>query len=734
VPGNPIQEFLSQFRIPFLGENLLKKFENEQSPLRAELLSTSQLEQYSETLAQTHVISNAPTAEQLIKRLEENEAVLVEVRQLLIESAQENSPVSPAGEWLLDNFYLIEEQIQTGRKHFPKGYSETLPKLAKGPLAGYPRVYHIALELISHCDGRVDLDILNAFVQAYQKVTPLNLGELWAIPIMLRLALIENLRRLAAQMAIDRINKNLADNWADRMIAIAEKDPKSLILATADMARSNPPMASSFVAEITRRLLGKGPALTLPLTWIEQRLAETGQTTNSLVQQETQKLAAAQVSMSYSIGSLRFIISTDWRDFVENNSVVEKILRQDPDGIYGQMDFRTRDQYRHQVENLAKRSKWPELKVAQHVIALAKEREHDINVEARKKHVGYYLIGKGLSETEKKLDIRFTRSEKIYRGACSIPLFWYTGSILLITTVLTGLLTYRAYLEGLAIGWIFLAGLISLVAMSQMAVAIINWLATILVKPIFLPRLDFSLAIPQQAKTIVVVPTLIGSAAEVEQLAETMEVRYLANRLDHLYYALLTDFRDSKVEAHEEEENILAFAKQRFEELNKKYRRQEHDIFFLFHRARKWNDAEQTWMGHERKRGKLDDLMSFLRGKREEKFQLVVGDVSILEDVKYLITLDTDTQLPREAAWKIIGTKAHPLNEAHFDEKKKRVTRGYGILQPRIAISITQQATSWYAKLHGSEPGIDPYTQAVSDVYQDALGGGFIYWKGYYRY
>src|SRR6187431_1474488 len=276
----------------------MRKYENEKSPLREELFSTEQLQQYAASLAETHVLSTEPATEQLLKRLDENEAILLEVRNLLIESAKENSSISPAGEWLLDNFYSIEEQIQTGKKHFPKAYSDTLPRLASGTFVGLPRVYHIALEIIAHSDGRVDPENLYSFITAYQGVTNLKLGELWAIPIMLRIALIENLRRLAATIARDRINKNLADYWADKMTETAEKDPKGLIVVTADMARSNPPMVSSFVAELTRRLLGKGPALSLPLSWIEQRLSENGLTTNILVHQENQKQAADQVSMS----------------------------------------------------------------------------------------------------------------------------------------------------------------------------------------------------------------------------------------------------------------------------------------------------------------------------------------------------------------------------------------------------------------------------------------------------
>ncbi len=730
MPGNPLQDLLSQFRIPFLGENLLRKYEKEKSPLRSELLSTTQLESYAESLAQTHVIGSGSTTDLLIGRLNANEETLMEVRQLLVESAKENTIMSPAAEWLLDNFYLIREQIKTARLHFPKGYSDTLPKLAKGPLAGYPRVYHVAFELISHCDGRVDIDTLNAFVDAYQKIQPLQLGELWAIPIMLRLALIENLRRLAGQIAVERINKNLADNWANRMIAIAENDPKSLIVATADMARSNPPMTDSFVAEITRRLLGKGPALALPLSWIEQRLAENGLTTNALIQQETQKLASAQVSMSNSIASLRFLIGTDWRVFVEENSLVEHILREDLDGVYGQMDFHSRDHYRHQIEKLAKLSKLPEHQVAREVISLSHVQTPNEVKDWRKRHVGYFLIDQGVKATEQKLNIKFSRLENIKRSFRAIPLFWYITSILLITIALTLALAWRGHDEGLSIGWIAVISLMAMVVMSHLAVSIINWLVTVLIKPDFLPRMNFVGSIPSGSKTMIVVPTLISSTSTLDELIETMEVRYLANPQEHLHYALLTDFPDSDQEISEEEKAILVYAKKRIEGLNKKYLREFNDLFYLFHRPRQWNPAETAWMGYERKRGKLADLMHVLRGKGEKQFQLIVGDREVLVEIRYILTLDTDTQLPREAAWKIIGTISHPLNRAFFDEEINRVTEGYGILQPRIATNLSQSSSSWYARLHSLDFGIDPYTRTVSDVYQDALSEGSYIGKG----
>jgi hypothetical protein len=326
------------------------RYSGDEQPLRSELFSADQMKQHGKTLADSHEPALERAEDRLLLRLAENELVLIETRNLVTEALKTDRRITPAGEWLLDNFYLIEEQIRTARRHLPKGYSRELPSLRNGPSAGFPRVYDIALETISHGDGRVDPENLSSFVAAYQSVTVLKLGELWAIPIMLRLALIENLRRVAARIATDRLDRNRADHWADRMTETAEKDPNSLILLVADMARSNPPMVSSFVAEFARRLQGQSPALALPLTWIEQQLSQSGMTIEQLVHSENQQQAADQVSISNSIGSLRFLGATDWRQFVETLSVVEDTLREDPGEAYGKMDFATRDRYRHVVD------------------------------------------------------------------------------------------------------------------------------------------------------------------------------------------------------------------------------------------------------------------------------------------------------------------------------------------------------------------------------------------------
>ena len=731
---------LTRLRDKLLGNSIVKKYSASEPPLRAELFSAYRMEQHGKVLAGLHKVSPDHAPERLLARLADNESVLLDVRHQIAEAVKAEHKITPAGEWLLDNFYLIEEQIRMTRKHLPKGYSRELPKLLYGPSAGLPRVYDIALETISHGAGRVDLENLSSFVQAYQTAALLNLGELWAIPIMLRLALIENLRRVAARIAADRIDRNRADYWADLMMETAEKDPKSLILAIADMARSDPPMVSAFVAELVRRLKGQGPALSLPLTWIEQRLSEYGQTVEQMVQAENQLQAADQVSISNSIGSLRFLDAMDWRKFVEEMSVVEQTLREDPGGVYGRMDFSTRDRYRHVIEKIARNSLLSESEVASRAIGLTSKntvsQESGQYFDDRSKHVGFYLIDKGLPQLEQRAEVRLSVFKVFRRFISRFPLFLYLSSITLITLMFSGGLLARAYAAGMR-GWqLMLIGILSLLCTSQLAVALANWVSTLIVKPRPLPRMDFSGGIPRDLRTLAVVPALLTGTQNIEDLIGALEVRFLANQDENLHFGLLTDFCDADKEVLPDDGELLHLARKRIEELNKKYMGGKNDTFFLFHRPRRWNPGEQFWMGYERKRGKIGELILFLnagtKGAAKERFSLIAGDTAILSDVKYLITLDTDTQLPRDSARQFVEAMAHPLNRPQYSEDRQRVVSGYSILQPRLAVSLPGTNLSRYARIFGSEPGIDPYTRVVSDIYQDLFQEGSFIGKGIY--
>ena len=706
------------------GDTLAEKYAAAEPPLRSELFSADEMEQHGRTLADSHKFGLRRGPDRLLARLVENEGVLVEAFKLLTESAEASRRITPAAEWLLDNSFLIEEEIRTARRHFPEKYSLELPRLAAGPSAGLPRVYDIALEAVSHGDARVDPESLNRFVSAYQKVEDLKLGELWAIPIMLRLALIENLRRVGARVVAGMIDRNQADEWADEMISVAEKDPTNLILVIADMARSSPPLVNSFVAALARRLQGQSSALALPLTWMEQRLSASGSTIEQMVQSETQSQAANQLSISNSIGSLRALGAIDWREFVETMSSVERILREDPDRVYGRMDFSTRDRYRHVVESMARHGPMSESEVARKAIELSSAGEIA--------HVGFYLIDNGRVQLEQAVGVRLPWDEVVRRGCARFPLSLYLGGSVLLTASFTLALALKARSDGLAPWWLAVIAVSALLATSHLAVALVNWLATLIALPDLLPRLDFSRGIQPGSRTLVVVPTMLTSQRGVNDLAEALEVRFLANRDAHLHFGLLTDFSDAREETLPEDEALLKRARERIEGLNRKYENPDRDTFFLFHRPRTFNARDRIWMGYERKRGKLGALNALILEGSKEAFSLIVGETEILREVKYVITLDTDTQLPRDSARAFAGTMAHPLNRPRYDETKKRVVQGYGILQPRMAVSLPSTNRSRYARLCGSEAGLDPYTRAVSDVYQDLFHEGSFIGKGIY--
>ncbi len=716
--------------------SISSNYPDEEPPLRSELFSADQLEQHGKVLAATHVLTSARAQNPLLARLAENETVLISVCSLLTETVADKRRITPAEEWLLDNFYLIEEQIRTAKRHLPKAYSRELPRLIHGVASGLPRVYAIALEAISHGDGRIDSGGFSRFVAAYQTVSPLNLGELWAIPIMLRLALIENLRRVAVRIATGRLERNLADTWVDRMIEVAVTAPNSLILLTADMARSDPPMTASFISEFTCRLQGQGAALVLPLTWVEQQLDESNLTIEQLVQSGNQQQAADQLSIGNSIGSLRFLGAADWRQFVESMSVVEQILRTDPGAAYAEMDFTTRDYYRHQIEKIARRCELSENEVATQAIELATIAAASKGQNDRAAHVGFYLIDQGCAELEKKVKYRVSVFDPVFRMGRRYSLGWYLGAIGFITLLFTESLTLTAYTNAIPTEVWVLVSIVSLIASSQLAVALVNWLATLLASPSPLPKMDFSTGVPPAFRTLVIVPTLLTNADNVEALIEALEVRFLANRDDCLQFGLLTDFPDAKQEVLPEDAPLLHLVQERIIELNHKYGDLEDasngDKFFLFHRARQWNPHEKLWMSYERKRGKLGDLNSLLRGGSADRFAVVVGRLASLTNVRYVITLDTDTDLPRDAGRQMVGAMAHPLNRPIYDEVKQRITTGYGIMQPRVSINLAGANRSRYARLHSEEAGIDPYTRAVSDVYQDVFHEGSFIGKGIY--
>ena len=708
-------------------------------PFRGELLGAEGLASHARALARRQRVAEVPARPSrrrwfgardigpLLRRLGETEALLEEARDALTDAADREVEISAAGDWLLDNFYVVQEHIRDIRQNLPGSYYQELPKLADGALAGYPRVYELAIELIAHTEGHLDVENIGLFVREFQDGAPLNMGELWAIPTMLRIGLVENIRRLALRVMRRLEELESADRWAARLQEASKESPKALTDALGEFVDRHPRLTPMFVARLYQQLRAY-QAEFRKLLWLEQWIAEEALTPEDAVSRSNQRLALTQVMMANHLTSLRRIARLDWDRFFESQSLTEAVLREDPSRHYVRMTFDTRDRYRHVVEDIARRARQPEEEVARQAVALAAARQGD---GAREAHVGFFLIDVGRRELEQAAGYREGVHERIDRILHRHPNTVYFGGIALITALLLTALFAVAGAAGAGVQALLL--LLSLVPASEIAISAVNQLLTVMLPPRRLPKMELrEHGIPDPLRTVVAVPTLFPSVEVVREQLEHLEVQYLANREANLHFVILSDFTDAAAEHVPGDDAILAAAVEGIEALNRTYGDGGEQVFYLFHRPRVWSERQGVWMGWERKRGKLASFNHFLRGGPTEAFSTVVGDLRALRDVRYVITLDSDTVLPHDAAALLIGTLAHPLNAAVYDPALGRVVRGYGILQPRVGVALASAYRTRFAAIHSGHPGVDPYTTAVSDVYQDLYGEGSYTGKGIY--
>ena len=695
-------------------------------PIRGELLGADRLAERARTVAREQKLAARPRAgHRLLERLDQSRRILAVAHDRLAAAEERDHDVGPAGEWLLDNLHVVQEHILEVRESLPRRYYRELPELAGGGLGGYPRVYEIAIALISHTEARVELDDLSLFVAAFQEIAPLRIGELWALPAMLRLGLIESVRRMALRSVRRLEELEAADHWAARLTRAARGSDGGLETALAEFLDRPPELTPTFVARFLQQLRFEG-GTSAPLRSLERWVVEHGMSAEDASGRATERVALTQVMMANSITSLRTIARLDWEHFVERHSVLEAELRRDPGGVYSRMTFATRDQYRHVVEAIAKRTGREESAVAREAV----HRSRDA-ADERSRHVGYFLVDEGRELLEAALGYRPPTGLRLSRWATRHPNAVFVGGVLLGTLAAIVVLLWLAGPSALA-AWPLVV-LVALLPANDIAVTTVNQLVTAFLPPRVVPKLDLEeTGVLPELATAVVVPTLFPSVEAVTEALEHLEVQYLANPEPHLRFAVLSDFTDAPTETVPDDAAIIAAAVERVEELNRRHGGDGSAPFALFHRPRRWNPREGVWMGWERKRGKLAEFNAFLQRGARAGFTTVVGDVEGLRGCRYVITLDADTVLPPNAARLLIGAIAHPLNRAVYDTARGRVTRGYGILQPRVGVSLPSAHGSRFAAVHSGHPGVDPYTTAVSDVYQDLYGEGSFTGKGIY--
>ncbi len=701
-------------------------------PIRAELCSLERLEQYAKELASQHTLATKGRRQPspLLDRLEDNGRYLTNCYRAIAENVRRGQTISPAAEWLMDNFHIVQEQLREVREDLPRHYLRELPKLASGPYTGYPRVYAIAIALIERSDCRLDAEMLARFVLAYQEVAPLTIGELWAVAIMLRLALVENMRRLARQTLWAQDERKRADLWADELLSASERRPGDIFIMLAERQQGGEQLSTPFAVHILQRLRDQGSSITPALLWLEQRLTAQETTGDLMMRIEHHRQAANQVSAGNVITSMRFLSSIDYAEFFERTCLVELALRDDPAGVHALQDFDTRNRYRSVIEKIAKRTGLQEVEIAGRTLRYA--REASDSIDTARSHVGYYLIGPGRARLEAESGYWADPFELANRISTRYPAFFYLGMIALVTGLVTWFLLDFAHGHGASNTELVLLALLLIIPVSDLAVSATNRDLTFTTEPQVLPKLEFKDGIPQESRTMVVVPAMLVSTQNVRELIDHLEIHHLANQEDNIHFALLTDFADAPQEHMPDDEVLVEHAIEGVRGLNARYGNGRQDRFYLFHRRRLWNGGEECWMGWERKRGKLEEFNHLLRGSSQSSYTVQIGDLSILGAVKYVITLDADTQLPRDSARRLIATIAHPLNRAEYDERSGRVTQGYGILQPRVSVTLVSAGRSLFTRIFSGNTGVDPYTQAVSDVYQDIFREGNYVGKGIY--
>jgi len=703
------------------------------NPIREELFSAERIEDHARSLAAAQTIARQPMRGQpLAKRLAANGVTLHKVYRTFVGAITEGRPITPAAEWLVDNYYVIERQIREIGTELPGGYYRQLPKLATGPLGGYPRIFSIAWAFVAHTDSRFTADMLLRFARAYQEVEPLTIGELWALPITLRIVLIENLRRLAEDMVDARQQRQDADGLADRLLAcIHTPTPLRGLLATYDKI----PMPEAFAVQLLHRLRDQDPGVTPALTWLDLKLARTGANAEEIVRDVHRRQGATNVSVRNIITSLRLIADIDWNDTVESLSAVDGLLG-GCDG-YREMDFPTRNLYRSAVEELARGSGRAELDVAQMaVVAAARRGLSDVpDTDPRHLDPGYHLFAGGRQALEREIGFRLPLSKWPVHLVRQFGIGGYGAAIAIVTIALLALPAWAFASSGWHLAWMPLLMLLGLVPVLDAAIALINRGVSSGYPATLLPALELKDGIPSRYRTLVAVPTLLTSAQAITEQIERLEIHHLASPDGDLHFALLSDWLDAKAETMPGDEASLAVAKQGIADLNARYGPAPGGTrFLLLHRRRVWNAGEDCWMGWERKRGKLHELNALLRGATDTTFIAdTAGSPPVPPDVRYVVTLDADTRLPRDALHRLIGKMAHPLNRPRFDADTASVVEGYAILQPRVTPSLpTGREGSLFQRVFSSLSGIDPYAAAVSDVYQDLFGEGSYAGKGIY--
>lgn len=686
--------------------------------IKGTVLDNYQLKNYMEKIATNHDIqNNSQKSTYPIPRLKDNFKFIERTYELLNEHVKMGIDTHSAGEWLLDNFYIIEETYKTVCLEMDLKKYKEFPGIANGMYKGYARVYVLASEIVAYTDNKINDEILALAISAYQKRKLLSMEEIWNLWIFLEIAIIENIRNICEKIYSSQMQKYKVENIIERLVE--KKETKNQIYKNikkeAKPKLSYKEMRYPFIEYMSYKLKKYGKQGLPYLEILEDQVNKMGMTISEVIKKEHYDIAISKVSIGNSILSLKEILRVNFLNLFEQINGVEEILKKDPAGVYDKMDYKTKDTYRNEIKKISEETKISEIYIANKIIELSSRYTEG---EDKKGHIGYYLISDGKGELLKEIGFKERKSlsnkTRVRR---------YIFGIYLFTSLLAIFNGVYLYFSSKNLIVSIVASIILYIPMSEIVIQLINYILNKTVKPKLIPKLDFSKGLPKEYSTFVVIPTIVNSADKVKELMKKLEVYYLANKSENLYFALLGDCTTSEKNTEDVDDEIIKAGLEEVEKLNNKYKQNLEELpkFHFLYRNRMWNEGEQCYLGWERKRGLLCQFNEFLvDGTNNFKVNTIVGVAPLGEqqnentlqtnvgadasarphNIKYVITLDSDTNLVLGTALELIGTMAHILNKPVLNDKKDIVIEGHGLIQPRVGINLEASRKSLFTKIY----------------------------------
>ena len=703
--------------------------------IKGTVLDDYQLQNYMEKVASNHEIKkNSEKWSFPISRLKENFKFIQKTYEILNEHAKLGIDIYPAGEWLLDNFYIVEEAYKTVCLEMTLKKYKEFPAISNGIYKGYSRIYVLASEIVAYTDNKINDEILNLAITAYQKRKLLTMEEIWNLWVFLDIAIIENIRSICEKIYSAELQKYKVENIIERLIE--KKDNRKLTFKNVRVESRKQinykEIKYPFIEYMSYKLKKYGKQGMPYLEILEEQVNKMGMTVSEVIKKEHYDIAISKVSLGNCITSLKEILRVNFLNLFEQINGVEDILKKDPAEVYSKMDYKTKEYYRNEIKQISEKTKISEIYIAKKIVELASKYSREKNLENPKRtHIGYYLISDGKNELLNSLGVKTKKN-----ASNDVKTKRYILSIYSITALFSIIIGAQFYFSAKSIIISLITFVVLYIPISEIVVQLVNYILNKIVKPTLIPKLDFMQGIPKKSASFVVIPTIINSKEKVQELMKKLEVYYLANKSENLYFALLGDCTSSKNEKEDFDEEVIEEGIKEAEKLNLKYNNEniESDFpkFNFLYRKRVWNPKEECYLGWERKRGLLCEFNEFLIDKNN-KFRANTMLDKTIPEIKYVITLDSDTNLVLESGLELVGAMSHILNEPVIDKHKNVVISGHGLIQPRIGIDLNSSRKSIFTKIYSGLGGTDSYTNAISDTYQDNFDEGIFTGKGIYN-